>query len=217
MTIQIDVISDAICPWCWVGKRRLEKALALEPDLDVEVVWRPYQLAPGLPDEGLPRDTYLQAKFGDLDQVRQSFGKIAEMGKAEGIAFDFDAIKKTPNTMGAHKLIRWALGAGHQDAVVEGLFRRYFEQGADIGDPEVLVSAAAEAGLDGALVRELLEKNADQEQVEHELEVARRMGIQSVPTFIFDQKFAVVGAESPARMAAALRHCLKTRAQAAAH
>jgi predicted DsbA family dithiol-disulfide isomerase len=119
--------------------------------------------------------------------------------------------------MGAHKLIRWAQGAGAQDAVVEGLFRRYFVEGADLGDPDILVAAAEEAGMDGALVRELLGNDADRDKIEQELEVAQRMGIQSVPTFVFDQKFAVVGAESPERMAAALRHCLKTRAQASAH
>lgn len=196
--MRIDIISDAVCPWCWVGKRRLEKALAQRPDLTLEITWRPYQLNPELPPEGRDRRQLMREKFGDGDRAKQVFQAIKQAGEAEDIPFDFDVIERSPNTLAAHRLIRWAAGAGVQDCVVEGLFAAYFAMGRDIGDTEVLMDVATGCGMDGALVGELLDDERDREMVIEEIDIARRMGVTGVPFFVFDGKYAVSGAQDPA-------------------
>ncbi len=193
--MHIDIVSDTICPWCYIGKRKLERALADLPEVAVEIDWRPFQLNPHMPAEGMARDAYLNAKFGGADRASQIYASITEAGRANGIAFAFDRISRTPSTLDSHRLIRWSSSAGRQDAVVEILFRRYFEEGADIGDHGVLVEAAREAGMDADLVAELLAKDSDLELIRREDAMARQMGINGVPCFIIDRKYAVSGAQ----------------------
>jgi predicted DsbA family dithiol-disulfide isomerase len=195
--MQIDIVSDTICPWCFIGKRRLERALELRSDIAFEVNWRPYRLDPTVPKQGMERKAYLRAKFGDGPEVSQRGEAIRVLGESEGIAFDFSRIARTPNTTDSHRLIRWAGTAGIQDAMVEALFSAYFEEGRDIGDPAVLELIAAQIGMDGDLVRELLDQGADRELVEREDALAHKLGIQGVPTFIFANKYLASGAQDP--------------------
>ncbi|HTQ12639.1 MAG TPA: DsbA family oxidoreductase [Rhizomicrobium sp.] len=195
--MQIDVVSDTICPWCFIGKRRLARALAERPDIAFDVRWRAYRLDPTVPPEGVERRAYLKAKFGDGERPRAMSEAIRAAGESENIAFAFDRIARTPNTIDSHRLIRWAGSAGLQDEVVEALFRAYFEEGRDIGDIDVLVDIAGQTGMDTALVADLLEDGADRELVEREDVLAHRMGITGVPTFIFASKYAVSGAHDP--------------------
>ncbi|PWR23595.1 DsbA family oxidoreductase [Zavarzinia compransoris] len=193
-TIAIEIVSDAVCPWCWIGKRRLDRALAARPDLTVERVWRAYMLNPEMPAEGMDRDTYLAAKFG-ADRLPRLHEPLAAIGVEEAIPFDFKAIARMPSTLDAHRLVRWARSAGVQPQVVEDLFSRYFEQGQDIGDPAVLVAAARGAGMDGDLVADLLAGEQDVELIRREDTLARQIGITGVPTFIINGKWALVGAQ----------------------
>jgi predicted DsbA family dithiol-disulfide isomerase len=195
--MQIDVVSDTICPWCFIGKRRLGRALALRPDMEFDVRWRAFRLDPTIPREGVERKAYLKAKFGDGERPKAMSQALREAGESEGIGFAFDAIAKTPNTTASHCLIRWAGTAGVQDEMVERLFRAYFEEGQDIGNPDVLVELARDAEMDTALVADLLEQDADRQLVEREDALAHRMGISGVPTFIFANKYAVSGAHDP--------------------
>lgn len=209
---QIDIVSDVMCPWCYIGKRRIEKALALCADLPVRVHWRPYQLDPTLPPEGLDRRTYLEKKFGGPEGARQIYDRIREAGASEGIDFDFEAINVSPNTIDAHRLIRWAANIGAQDAVVEALFAAYFLNGRNIGDHDVLVAIAGEAGMDTAIVRDLLASDADRDLVEREIELARSMGINGVPCFILANQYAVSGAQNPQVLAQAIRQAAAGKA-----
>ena len=195
--MQIDVVSDTVCPWCFIGKRRLGRALAMRPDVPVEVLWRPYQLDPTIPREGVDRRAYLKAKFGDSPRTAAMGDAIRNEGAGEGIDFAFDRIAKSPNTLDSHRLIRWAGGAGVQDAMVERLFKAYFVEGRDIGDAAVLTDVAGEAGMDTALVSELLGNGSDLALVEREAGMANQMGISGVPTFVFDSKFMISGAREP--------------------
>jgi len=195
--MQIDVVSDTVCPWCFIGKRRLGRALAMRPDVPVEVFWRPYQLDPTIPREGVDRRAYLKAKFGDSPRTTAMGDAIRTEGAGEGIDFAFDRIAKSPNTLDSHRLIRWAGSAGVQDAVVERLFKAYFVEGRDIGDAAVLTDVAGKAGMDTALVSELLGNGSDLALVEREAGMANQMGISGVPTFIFDSKFMISGAREP--------------------
>jgi predicted DsbA family dithiol-disulfide isomerase len=195
--MQIDIISDTVCPWCFVGKRRLERALAQRPDMSFEISWRAYQLDAMVPREGVDRKTYMRAKFGDSPQVKGMGDALRQAGAQEGINFAFDSIEKRPNTLDSHRLIRWASTAGVQDEVVDRLFRAYFEQGRDIGSPIVLAEIASEADMDVELVEQLLATDADRELIEREDALAHEMGISGVPTFIFANKFLLQGAQDP--------------------
>jgi predicted DsbA family dithiol-disulfide isomerase len=195
--MQIDIVSDTICPWCYVGKRRLERALKERPELDVTIEWHAFQLNPEMPTEGVDRETYMMRKFGSEQRVTEIFDSIAAAGRQEGIPFAFDRIARTPNTVNSHRLIRWAEPAGCQDAVVELLFRRYFEQGKDIGAIDVLVQIAVEAGLEGADAERFLSGTDGIEDVRAENVAAHRLGISGVPCFIFEKKYAVSGAQEP--------------------
>jgi len=195
--MQIDVVSDTICPWCFIGKRRLGRALIERPDIVFDVRWRAFRLDPTIPPEGVERRAYLKAKFGDGERPKAMSEAILAAGESEAIAFAFERIAKTPNTIDSHRLIRWAGSADLQDQMVETLFKAYFEEGRDIGDLDVLVELAGDAGMDTALVADLLEEGADREIVEREDETAHRMGISGVPTFIFANKYAVSGAHDP--------------------
>jgi len=198
--MQIDIVSDTVCPWCFIGKRRLGRALAQRPDIEFDVRWRAYRLDPTVPHEGVDRKAYLQAKFGDGPRVKAIGDAIRDAGTGEGIAFAYDRISRTPNTLDSHRLVRWAASAGVQDDVVERLFSAYFEQGRDIGDTAVLADIANDAGMDGELVAKLLAEDADRELVEREDALAHQLGINGVPTFIFANKYAASGAIEPEKL-----------------
>jgi predicted DsbA family dithiol-disulfide isomerase len=203
--ITVDIVSDAICPWCFIGKRRFEAALANAPgDVEVLVAWRPYQLNPEMPPEGMDRKAYIATKFGGDARADQIYQRVRDAGQSAGIDFDFAAMTRTPNTINAHRLIGLAGRAGKQDAVVEALFRAYFLEGKDIGDSDVLAGIAATAGLAGKVVRDYLAGRDDVERVESEDAMARKMGIQGVPCFIFNRKYAISGAQEPAAFLEAL-------------
>ena len=193
--MQIDVISDTVCPWCFIGKRRLDAAVAQRPDLGIQVNWRPYQLDPNVPREGVERRAYFRAKFGDGERVKGMSETLVTYGAELGIADAFDKAEKRPNTIDSHRLIRWASSVGVQDAVVEALFKAYFEQGRDIGDAAVLTSVAADCGMDAELVEELLASEADRELVLREAGLAGQMGVQGVPAFVLEGKYVLVGAQ----------------------
>jgi predicted DsbA family dithiol-disulfide isomerase len=195
--MQIDIVSDTVCPWCFIGKRRLERALALRPDMEFDIRWRAYRLDPTIPPEGVDRKQYMQAKFGNNPNRQAMQDALKQAGDGEGIAFAFDKIARSPSTIDSHRLIRWAASAGVQNEVVERLFEAYFEEGRDIGNADVLTEIAAEAGMDSATVADLLEQGADREIIENEDAMAHRLGITGVPTFIFQNKYLVSGAVDP--------------------
>ena len=205
--IHIDIISDVMCPWCFIGKKRFEKALRqLDPTIAVTIQWRPFQLDPTLPPEGKNRDTYLAEKFGGLERAKALYRNIEEAGAMEGIPFRFDAIGVSPNTLDAHRLIRWAQNAGEgvQARVVDRLFELYFLEGANIADHGVLLGVARECGMDASIVETLLASGADREAVEQEIALAQSMGVSGVPCFIIDNKYAVMGAQDPETIAGAI-------------
>lgn len=214
-TVTVDVISDVVCPWCYLGQKRLDKAIAALPGVDVKVSWRPYQLDPTVPPEGKDRKAYMLAKFGDLGRIEAAHERLKELGTAEGIAYDFDAIKVAANTLNAHRLIHWAgqEGAETQDRVVRALFADYFERGRNIGDAAVLVEAAREAGMDGAVVETLLPGDADRDVVQDEIGQASRMGVSGVPCFVLGGKYAVSGAQEVAVLANAIEQVAGMKAR----
>jgi predicted DsbA family dithiol-disulfide isomerase len=193
----VDVIVDTVCPWCYVGKARFEKALAMRPDQVVEIGWRPFQLNPGIPRAGKDRRAYLSEKFGGGDRAERRYAVIGDAGRQEGIDFRFDRIERTPNTVDSHRLISHARREGRQHTMVDALFRAYFIEGRDIGEIEVLTEIAAESGLDGDAARSFLESDDDRAMVVGEDELARSLGVSGVPCYIVDRKYAVSGAQSP--------------------
>ncbi len=195
--MRIDVFSDVVCPWCFIGKRRLERALACRPDIAAEVHWRAFQLNPGLPPEGMDRRAYLEAKFGGAARARQVHATVIAVGAGEGIAFNFDAIRRTPSTVQAHRLIRLADRQNRQNEVVEALFRAYFLDGRDIGSNRELAEIAAEGGLDPALAESFLAGTAETQDVLAEGAFAARVGINGVPCFILNGRYALSGAQEP--------------------
>ena len=193
----LDVFSDTICPWCYVGKRRLERALEARPQRDLTIRWRAFQLNPGMPAEGMDRKAYIDAKFGGAERARAILDTVRAAGAGEGIAFAFDRIKRTPNTLQSHRLIRFAGSQDRQDETLEALFRAYFLQGRNIGDRAVLSGVAEDAGLDRDEAADYLAGDADAEAVLGEDALARRAGINGVPCFIFNGRFALSGAQEP--------------------
>ncbi|WP_193141946.1 DsbA family oxidoreductase [Meridianimarinicoccus sp. MJW13] len=192
---KLEIFSDPICPWCLIGKTRLDRALATQPDHPFQIAWYPFQLNPDMPAEGMDRRAYLEAKFGGRDGALRVYGQIAETAEAEGIEIDFAAIQRTPNTLNAHRLIHWAGIEGHQNAVVDALFAAYFQQGRDIGDIEVLSDIADACGLDAAVILKLLKSDVDVKVIREGDEAARKMGITAAPTFIVGGAHAVPGAQ----------------------
>lgn len=199
--MQIDVISDPVCPWCYIGKRRLERAVRLRPHISFEIRWRPFQLDPATPPEGYDRKTYIEQKFGSSDRVKPIQTALLQAGESEGIAFAFDKITRTPNTINAHRLIRWAHSLGVQGDIVEGLFRGYFVDGMDIGQIKILAQIGDAAGMDGELVEELLSSDTDIESVEQQDSMARKFGVQGVPSFFMGGKTLITGAEDAETLA----------------
>lgn len=209
--VTIDVVSDVMCPWCYIGKRRLETALSELPQVETSVHWRPFQLDHTIPEDGMDRQEYLNAKFGDKARADEIYQPIREAGMRENIPFHFERITRSPNTLNAHRLIRWARTGGLQDEVVERLFRLYFVEGADLTDPEVLTDCAQEAGMERAIVERLLEGDADKAETREEIALAQQMGITGVPTFLVGNRYAVIGAREPEVIAGAIVKVLEER------
>ena len=211
--ISIDVVSDVMCPWCYIGKRRLEAALDKLDDVEVSVRWRPFQLDPTLPPEGRDRREYLETKFGGPENAKAIYARVEDAGRDEGLDFKFGDIEVSPNTLDAHRLIRWAAneGEGVQDRLVELLFRRFFMEGGHIGRHEELISTAEEAGMDRAIVETLLATDKDKKEVSEEIAVAQRMGVTGVPCFIIENKYAVMGAQEADHIAQAVRQAAEMK------
>ena len=193
----VDIVAYTICPWCFIGKFRMAGALAQSGRNDIMVAWRPFQLNPDMPAEGMSRDAYLTAKFGNTERWQKFYGAIAETGQGEGIDFHFEKIGRTPNTLGSHRLVKTAAKLGQQDTVVEALFRGYFMDGRDIGNLEILADIAGEAGLDRDEAIAYLRSVEDRDEVAAADVYARRLGINGVPCFIVNRKYAVSGAQPP--------------------
>jgi len=209
--VRIDVVSDVVCPWCFIGKRRLEKAIALKSEIPVEVHWRPYFLNDWVPREGMARDDYLTAKFGSPERYKGIAGRVQQAAADEGLTYAVDRISRQPNTTDAHRLIRWAEGIGKAAEMKQKLMDLYFTEGADLTNPAVLVQAAADIGLDPEDIREALASDQDVEQIGREAEAAKEAGIQGVPMFIFGGKFAVSGAQAPEYLADAIERAAQDR------
>ncbi|MBC57662.1 MAG: polyketide biosynthesis protein [Confluentimicrobium sp.] len=195
---KLDILSDPICPWCYIGKANLDRALAAHPDHPFIIEWHTFQLNPGMPPEGMDRRTYLEAKFGGKENAVKTYARIAEAAEEAGLMINFAAIERTPSTLNAHRLIHWAGIEGRQTAVVSLLFEAYFEKGLDIGDTEVLAQIAERAEMDGAVVRRLLAGDADADLIAARDAHARERGVDGVPTFILANQHVLVGAQPSA-------------------
>ena len=208
--ITVDVVSDVVCPWCYLGKRRLERALTLVPDVSVTVRWWPFQLDATIPPEGMDRAEYVRRKFGDPARLDAVHDRLVGFGRNEGIDYRFESIKRAPNTLDAHRLARWVPEA-RQDELIERLFRANFSEGRDVGDHGVLASIGADFGLDARETEARLGSAEDRAEVAAEIENAYRIGVTGVPCFIVDRRYAVMGAEAPETIAQAIRKGLEAR------
>ncbi|HUG62156.1 MAG TPA: DsbA family oxidoreductase [Methylomirabilota bacterium] len=204
-TLHLDVVIDVVCPWCFVGKRRLDAAIAAVPEIDFTVRYRAFQLDGTIPAEGKSRERYLSEKFGDPVRWQSMHRQLEEIGADLGIPFRFDAIEISPNTLDCHRLIHWAQAAGLGDAMVERLFALFFLEGANLADPETLVAAASDVGLDAETVRRDLAAAKDRASVEEEIAFAARVGITGVPCTLIASKYAISGAQPPDALADAFR------------
>lgn len=206
--MQIDVYSDIVCPWCYVGKRRLERALT-SVGLDVQATWHPFQLNPTMPLEGMDRTTYLKAKFGSLEGFGRMKEQLLAAGAEAGIPFAFEKIQLTPNTFAAHRLVWYAAGHGQQNEVVEAFFRAYFLEGKNIGDVKTLMQVVFEAGLDRTETEELLAGDKGTDEVKAEEMVGRRLGIRGVPYFVLNGRISLSGAQPPDVIVSAIQQAEK--------
>ncbi|WP_369059908.1 DsbA family oxidoreductase [Caulobacter sp. 73W] len=212
MPLAIDFIADVVCPWCYLGWKRLEQALALRPDVEAAITWRPYQLDPSLPEEGVDRAAYMAAKFPDKSRLQAVHDELVRQAAECGVSMNFSIIDKAPNTNGAQRLIRWAGGAGVQAKVAQAVMAAYFTDGRDIGDPIVLADIGEQAGMDRLTVLKLLSEGADRKIVAHEHQMAVRAGVNGVPFMIFGGKVAISGAESAEHIARAIDKALELSA-----
>ena len=213
--VRIDVVSDVVCPWCFIGKHRLEAALALKPGIAVEVHYRPYYLNDWIPREGMSREQYLTTKFGSPDRYKDIAKRVTAAAAEEGLVYASDKIKSQPNTIDCHRLIRWAGSIGKSPEMKQRLMDLYFTEGADLTQRDVLVQAAADVGLDADEVRAALASDQDVDTIEQESQEAKQAGIEGVPCFIFAGKFAVSGAQSPEYLAQAIERIASGEADAA--
>jgi len=209
--VTIDVVSDVVCPWCFIGKRRLEKALALKPNIPVQVRFHPYFLNPWVPREGMSREDYLTTKFGSPERYQAIAGRVAAAAAAEGLTYAVDKMRRQPNTLDCHRLILWAEAIGKAAEMKQHLMDLYFTQGADLSDRNVLVAAGAAVGLDAAETRAKLETDQDVDKVESAANSAKDAGIDGVPTFILGGVAAVSGAQSPEVLANAIEQVAVNR------
>jgi predicted DsbA family dithiol-disulfide isomerase len=195
--LSIDVVHDLVCPWCFLGLRRLMRTLRRRPDLIFELSWRPFLLNPDMPRGGMSRAEYVVRKFGGEDRARRLYASIADIGRAEGMAFRFDRIRRTPSSVDAHRLVRWASGYGRGTEMVEALFSAHFTDGLDIGDMQALASVAASCGLDAGAAARFLASDAEIDSVHGENLRAHRLGINGVPCFVVGGRHAIAGAQEP--------------------
>ena len=195
--VKLDIISDPICPWCYIGKTHLFKALAEVPDHPFTIEWHPFQLNPEMPATGMDRREYLETKFGGKDGAVRAYAPVVEAAEKAGLAIHFEGITRTPNTLDAHRVIHWAGIEGKQTAMVHALFKAYFEDGRDIADPETLADIADSVEMDAALVRKLLITDEDAKEIQDRDSHSRKMGVHSVPTFVVANQHAVPGAQAP--------------------
>ncbi|MFW2544526.1 DsbA family oxidoreductase [Primorskyibacter sp. 2E107] len=212
--IQLDIFSDPICPWCYIGKANLDRALEANPMHPFRVRWLPFMLNPDMPSEGMDRRSYLETKFGGQQGAVDAYLPVTQHAEKAGLKINLDAIKTTPSTVDAHRLIHWAEVEGMQTAVVSALFRAYFVDGRDIGEAEVLADIADSCGMDAALVLRLLATDEDRREIVERDAAARGMGVNSVPTFIVGQQHAVPGAQSPELWNQVIQELLAGEAQA---
>ena len=196
-TLKLDILSDPICPWCYIGKTHLDAALTDIPDHPFAIEWHPFQLNPEMPPEGMDRRAYLEGKFGGKDGAVKAYAPVVDAATAAGLSIDFDAMQRTPNTLDAHRLIHWAGIEHKQNAVVDALFKAYFVEGRDIGDAETLADIADSCGMDASVVLRLISSDADRRDIMARDGHSREMGVTSVPTFIVANKHAVPGAQPP--------------------
>jgi len=194
--VRLDIFSDPICPWCYIGKARLDRALEARPDHPFSIEWHPFQLNPQMPAEGMDRRAYLEGKFGGKEGAVQAYLPVVEEAARAGLDIDFEAIKRTPNTLNAHRLIHWAGLEQRQTLVVAKLFKAYFNEGRDIGNPEVLADVGAETGMDRDMVLRLLKSDADGDDIQARDQDAREKGVRAVPTFLIAGQHVVPGAQT---------------------
>jgi predicted DsbA family dithiol-disulfide isomerase len=213
--LHVDVVSDVVCPWCYIGKKRLEGALALIDDVDVSVRWRPFFLNPWIPREGIDRDKYLEAKFGSVAAYKGIASNVTQAAASEGLEYNSSSIRRQPNTIDCHRLIYWAEQAGRAGAMKQRLMDLYFKEGADLTDTEVLVQAAADCWLDPDAIRARLETDDDVEMISQAAQGAANAGVSGVPTFILGGKYAVSGAQPSDQLASAIRQVAALGKQAA--
>ena len=195
--LTIEVVYDLVCPWCYLGTRRLLLTVRRRPDLIVDIVWRPFLLNPDMPRAGMARSDYVVRKFGGEDRARRLYASIAEVGQAEGLSFRFDRVRRTPSSIDAHRLARWAARFGRPDNVVEALFAAHFSDGRDLGDPSVLAAVALSCGLDPVAARVMLGSDAEADGVHADNLRAHRLGINGVPCFVIGGRHAIAGAQEP--------------------
>ena len=193
--MHIEIFSDVVCPWCYIGKRRLDAIIDSPAGEGLTVTWRPYQLYPQLPEEGMPREAFMAARFGDGARASEIYQRVRAEAEQEGLTLDFDAIRVAPNTLRAHRLLSWAEGSGRQHDLAEALFRGYFQEGRDVGDPAVLAAAAGSVGLDHDAAAEMLAGQDEVDKVRQELSLAEAVGVTGVPFFVMAGKFAIPGAQ----------------------
>ena len=214
--LQIDIVSDVVCPWCYIGKRRIENALALVPDVPVEVHWRPFFLNNWIPREGISRDEYLTTKFGSVEAYKGIAGRVVAAADEEGLSYRPDLVKRQPNTIDCHRLIHWAEAKGKSAEMKQRLMELYFRDGGDLTDIDVLVQAAADVGLDAGEIRKRLATDEDVALISGQAQEAADKGISGVPTYVFAQKYAVSGAQPADQLARAIRQVsAEVNAQAA--
>ena len=206
-TVTVDIVADIVCPWCWLGKRYWDEAVKLTPDIKTNVTWRPFQLDASIAPQGKPYGEYMKAKFSGEHASRwqQMRDHLEAAAPGAGIHFDFDNIPIRPNTLNAHRIMRWATGQDRADAMIEALFEAFFAKGSDIGDPAVLAELAGNAGLDAKLTADLLAGDADRKQITEEEQFYRKLGVSGVPCYIFNGQFAVSGAQPAEELAKAIR------------
>ena len=193
---KIDIISDPICPWCYIGKTRLDRALELNPTHNFIVEWHPFQLNPTMPKDGMDRREYLEAKFGGQKEAIEVYRNIDKTATETGLSLNFGGIKRTPNTIDAHRLIHWAGIEGRQNSIIDRLFKAYFQEGRDISEHSVLTRIASAAGMDQDVVRSLLKSDADKEDIKARDTDARKRGIQGVPAFVVANEYVIQGAQT---------------------
>lgn len=193
--IRLDIISDVACPWCYIGKAYLDRALEARPDHLFQIEWHPYQLNPELPPEGMDRIEFLKARFGSIDNIMKVHEPLLEHAEKAGVTFDLPAIERAANSFDAHRLIHWAGLEGRQTLMVSALFKAYWRDGRDIGNPEVLADIAGEVGLDRALIARLLAGDSDRAELAQRMVHSRQKGVQAVPTFILADQYVLQGAQ----------------------